>query len=65
MNQIRAEAIATRLLSNTAGLKYGSVTATIKIHDGRIVVTVYAVTESTREAESDVVKTKPKPKPER
>ena len=60
VSQSKAEAIVTRLLANAADLKYGSVSVTAKVHDGRVVEVVYATTESTREAESNVVKTKPK-----
>jgi len=60
MNQIKAEKIVTRLLANAADLKYGSVSVTAKVHDGRVVETVYAVTESTREPEDDAAKAKPK-----
>ena len=49
MNQSRAEAIAARLLTNAAGLKYGSVSVTAKVHDGRVVEVLYATTECTRE----------------
>jgi len=58
MNQSKAEAIVTRLMANANGLKYGSVSVTAKVHDGRVVEVVYATTESTREKESDAVKTK-------
>ena len=58
MNQIKAEKIVSRLLSSAVDLKFGSVTATIKIHNSRIVETVFSTTESTRETESDTVKTK-------
>jgi len=49
VNQSRAEAIAARLLTNAAGLKYGSVSVTAKVHDGRVVEVLYATTECTRE----------------
>ena len=49
MNQSKAEAIVARLLSNTAGLKFGSVSVTAKIHDGRVVEVLYATTENTRD----------------
>ena len=58
MNRSNAEAVITRLLSNAAGLKYGSVSMTAKVHDGRVVEIIYATTESTREAESDAAKAK-------
>ena len=58
MNRSKAEMIVARLLSNAAGLKYGSVSITAKVHEGRVVEVVYATTESTRETaktqESDV-----------
>ena len=53
MIQSKAEAMVARLLSNTAGLQYGSVSVTAKVHNGRVVEVVYATTESTRETESD------------
>jgi hypothetical protein len=60
VNQSKAEAIVTRLMANAADLKYGSVSVTAKVHDGRVVEVVYATTESTREAEDSAAKTKPK-----
>jgi hypothetical protein len=56
MSQGKAEAIAARLLSNTEGLKYGSVSAVLKIHNGRVVEVVYEIAESTREPGNDEVK---------
>jgi len=52
MNQTKAEAVVTRLLLNAAKLRYGSVSVSAKIHDGRIVEVLYATTESTRETET-------------
>jgi len=51
MSQSKAEAIVVRLLSNAADLKYGSVAATVKIHNGRVMDITYSTTENTREAE--------------
>ena len=51
MNQSKAETIVTRLLSNASGLKYGSVSVTAKIHNGRVVEVSYETTESTREVD--------------
>ena len=51
MNRSKAEAMVVRLLSNAAGLQYGSVSVTAKIHNGRVVEVIYATTESTRETE--------------
>jgi hypothetical protein len=53
MSQSKAQDIVTRLLTNAAGLKYGSVSVTAKVHDGRIVEIAYATTESTRETENN------------
>ena len=58
MNQSKAEKIVARLLMNAADLKYGSVSVTAKVHDGRVVEVSYATTENTREAESNVAKMK-------
>ena len=52
MNQSKAEAIVARLLSNTADLKFGSVSVTAKIHNGRIMDITYSTTENTRESET-------------
>jgi hypothetical protein len=51
MSQSKAEAIVARLLSNAAGLQYGSVSVTAKIHNGRVMQVSYETTESTREVE--------------
>jgi len=49
MSQSKAEVIVARLLSNAADLKYGSVSVTAKVHDGRIVEILYSITENSRE----------------
>ena len=59
MNQSKAEAIVARLLTNAAGLRYGSVSVTLSIHAGRITSTVFSVTENQREAEKKADKTEP------
>jgi len=51
MNQSKAEAIVTRLLANAAGLKFGSVSMTAKIHDGRITDVTFSTTVNMRETE--------------
>jgi len=53
MSKSKAEAMITRLLTNAADLKYGAVTVTAKVHDGRVVEVLYATTESTRETEGN------------
>jgi hypothetical protein len=49
MNQSKAEAIVARLLTNAAGLRYGNVSVSAKLHDGRVVEVAYSTTENTRE----------------
>jgi hypothetical protein len=53
MNHGKAEAIVARLLSNAAGLRYGSVSVTAKLHEGRVVGVTYSTTENTRESEAE------------
>jgi len=43
--------IAERLCENAAKIRYGSVCATLNIHNGRVVDVTYSTTESTRERE--------------
>jgi len=52
MSRNKAEAMITRLLSNAVGVKFGSVSITANIHNGRIMNIVYSTTENTREAET-------------
>jgi len=52
VSQSKAEKIVARLLSNAAELQYGSVSVSVKIHNGRIMDVTYTVTESMREAEA-------------
>ena len=49
MNKSKAEAMLIRLLSNAAEIKYGSVSVTVKLHDGRVVQVTYSTTENTKE----------------
>ena len=44
--------IAERICENAAKIRYGSVTATLNIHNGRVVDVTHSTTESTREKES-------------
>jgi hypothetical protein len=46
MNRSKAEDIVTRLLANAAGLKYGTVSVSAKLHDGRVVEVAYSTTEN-------------------
>jgi hypothetical protein len=56
MSQSKAEMIVSRLLSNAAGLQYGSVSVTAKVHNGRVVQISYETTESTKETETETNK---------
>ena len=51
MNKSKAEAIVAQLMSNAAGLRYGSVSVTVKLHDGRVVEVMYSKTELNKEKE--------------
>ena len=53
MNQSKAEAIVTRLLTNAAEVRYGTVSVSAKLHDGRVVAVSYSTTEQTREPKDD------------
>jgi len=50
MSQSKAEAIVARLLTNAAGVKFGSVSVTVKIHSGRVMDVTHTVTESVKES---------------
>jgi hypothetical protein len=43
--------IAERICENASKIRYGSVSATLKIHDGRVVDVTHSTTENTREQE--------------
>ena len=50
-DSIRAEDIVIQLLTNAAGVRYGAVSVSAKLHDGRIVEVSYSRTEHTRDVE--------------
>ncbi len=52
MNKQKTQTMIAKLLANTAGLRYGSASVTIKIHDGRVVQVSYSTQEHTREQNS-------------
>ena len=49
MNKTKTEGIVAQLMTNAAGLKFGTVSVTAKLHDGRVVSVSYTTTEQTRE----------------
>ena len=50
MNQSKAEDMVARLLSNAAGLRYGCVSVSVKLHDGRVVQVLYSTTENMKDS---------------
>ena len=50
-DNIKAEDIVIQLLTNAAGVRYGAVSVSAKLHDGRIVEVSYSRTEHTRDLE--------------
>ena len=53
MNQSKAEGMVAQLLTNAAGLRYGTVTVSAKLHEGRVVTISYTTTEQTREEQKE------------
>jgi len=51
-DNIKAEEIVTQLLTNAAGVRYGAVSVSAKMHDGRVVEVSYSRTEHTRDLET-------------
>jgi hypothetical protein len=51
MKQSKAQDIVIRLLTLASEVRYGSVSASLKLHDGRVVSVSYSTTEQTREYE--------------
>jgi hypothetical protein len=45
----RIDTITERLLQNAAAVRYGSVSVSLRLHEGRIVDVTHAVTEQTKE----------------
>ena len=53
MDKTKTEMMVARLMANAAGLKYGYVTASVKLHNGRVVEVSYSTTEKTNEKEPE------------
>ncbi|MDR2898484.1 MAG: YezD family protein [Spirochaetaceae bacterium] len=51
MNKSKTQTMVAKLLSNAVGLRYGSVSVTAKLHDGRVVQVSYSTNEHTRDTE--------------
>ena len=54
MNRKKTEAIVDRLMTNSTGLRYGTVSVAVKLHDGRVVQVLYSTTENTKETSLQV-----------
>jgi len=51
LENIQAEKIVAQLITNAAGVQYGSVSVTAKLHEGRVVEVLYSRLEHTRDLE--------------
>jgi len=51
MNKEKAEAVVEQLINYSAGLQYGAVSLSVKIHNGRVFEVSYTKTEQVREKE--------------
>ena len=49
MNKSKIELIVAQLLANAADLRYGSVSVSLKLHDGRVVEVAYSTVENNKE----------------
>ena len=49
MNQSKAEEMVARVLSIAAGLKFGAVAVTAKVHNGQVAQVVYSTTENIKD----------------
>ena len=55
VNKAYAEKMVVQLLMNAARIRYGSVSVTAKVHEGRVVSVSYSTTEMTKEENTDIV----------
>jgi hypothetical protein len=53
MNQSKAEAMVAQLLTNAAGLRHGTVSVSVKLHDGRVVQVMYSTTENIKDSKPE------------
>ena len=56
-DNVKAEDIVNLLLTNAAGVKYGAISVSAKLHDGRVVEVSCSRTEHTRDVETPKDKT--------
>ena len=58
IDMVNAGVIIAQLLTQAAGVRYGSVSVSIKFHDERLVEVSYSKTEHTRDPENPIFRTK-------
>jgi hypothetical protein len=49
MNEQKTQEMIAKLLNKTTNLKYGTVSVTVKLHDGRVVQVTYSTNEHTKD----------------
>jgi hypothetical protein len=47
------ETAMSKVLDNLKAVKYGEVSVSLKIHDGRVVSVIHSVTQTVREAQEE------------
>ena len=52
-DNVKVEAIVAQLLANAAGVRYGAVSVSAKLHEGRLVEVSFSRTERTRDLDND------------
>jgi hypothetical protein len=52
-DNVKVEAIVAQLLANAAGVRYGAVSVSVKLHEGRLVEVSFSRTERTRDLDND------------
>jgi len=52
MNKDKTLELVTKLMKNAEGLRYGTVSMSVKLHDGRVVEVSYTKTEQTRDTKT-------------
>ena len=52
LDKVKAEKIVAHLITSATGIQYGSVSVTVKLHEGRIVEVMYSRLEHTRDLDA-------------
>lgn len=58
MNKSKAQDVFAQLMANAAGVKYGTVSVSFKLHDSRVVEVTYLTAEQTKEPKSELTEEK-------